>query len=232
MTAKSKNPARILIADDHPIMRHSLVRLLGSQPDLMCCGESSSGAETLRLAEKLRPDLIILDLRLKKVDGLELIKNLLARVAGLKILVVSEHEQPLFAERALRAGALGYLVKDASAEALLAAIHAVLAGNLHLSENITRKLLQRVVSANSDGDALSTLSDRQLHVLYLLGSGLSTRDIANSLNVSFKTVETHRENLKRRLKLKTASELIRFASLVIQSDLDGSPSPAVQSSTA
>src|SRR5258706_3717540 len=105
MTAKSKNPARILIADDHPIMRHSLVRLLGSQPDLMCCGESSSRAERLRLAENLRPDLIILDLRLKKCDGLELLTNLFAPVAALEILDVLEHRQHRFSARALPAGA-------------------------------------------------------------------------------------------------------------------------------
>jgi DNA-binding NarL/FixJ family response regulator len=232
MKALVNKSARVLIADDHPIMRNGLAQLLTTQNEMICCGESSTGAETLRLVEELKPDLLILDLRLKNGDGLELIKSLCARIEHLKILVISEHEQPLFAERALRAGALGYLVKDASAEAVLAAIRAVLAGNMHLSENIARRLLQGVVSTNSGSNLLASLSDRQLHVLYLLGCGLSTREISNALNVSFKTVETHRENLKRRLKVRTASELLHLATSMTQGDLLGLPQKSLDSVAA
>jgi Response regulator containing a CheY-like receiver domain and an HTH DNA-binding domain len=153
-----------------------------------------------------------------------LIKNLRARVTCLKILVLSEYEHPLFAERALRAGALGYIAKDSSAEGVIAAIRSVLAGDLHLTESMATRLLRGVVSTDAETSGVSSLSDRQLHVLYLLGAGLSTREIAGASSLSFKTVETHRENLKRKLGLRTASELLRFAYSVAETKL--SPEPA------
>lgn len=216
-------PLRVMIADDHPLMRHGLRRLVESQKDLVCCGECGIGPATLSMAAESRPDLLVIDLRLKKVDGLELIKSLIARISGIKILIISEHQQSVFAERALRAGALGYVEKDANAQALLVAMRAVLAGKLHLSERIAKALLAGVVAPNGEDITivLSTVSDRQLQVLYLLGLGLSTREIATELKVSFKTVETHRENLKRRLKLRNASDLIHFAASFCHLDQEG-----------
>jgi len=204
---------RILVADDHPLVRNGLVRLLNQQPDLVCCGEASSVTEAQKAVAHLRPNLILLDLRLKSGDGLELIKSLIAQFPNVLILVISQHNEHLFVERALRAGARGYLLKDQAADEVLEAIRTVIAGEIYLSSALTALMLSRILGKPVDraADCLELLTDRELHVLHLLGSGLSTREIAAELNLSFKTIETHRENIKSKLELQNAAELVHFA---------------------
>jgi DNA-binding NarL/FixJ family response regulator len=219
--AKSK----ILVVDDHPMVRDGLRRLISQQADLECCGEAGTASDTLESVTRLKPDLVILDLRLKGGDGLELIKGLKAQQPELRILILSQYEAPIYVERALRAGALGYVVKAQAAEEILRAIHLVLAGEVYLSRTMAALLLRRFVGfgPKPTGEGIEPLTDRELHVLHLLGSGLSTRQIATELNLSFKTVETHRENIKRKLGLRGAAALIHFATQYTREQASNSP---------
>ena len=209
------------------MMRDGLIRLIELQDDLICCGEAGSVAETQAIMAKQKPDLAILDLRLKNADGLELIKSLKAQFPELKILVLSQYEGAVYAERVLRAGALGYLDKEQAAEEVLNAIHTVLGGSVYLTRGLAAILLRNFVGSPSKGprkDA-SPLTDRELHVLELLGSGMSTREIAGALNLSFKTVETHRENIKHKLGLRGAAALTRYASDWARQQAPAKPPP-------
>lgn len=204
---------RILVVDDHPLVRNGLVKLLSQQSDLVCCGEAGTVAETQSAAARLHPNLILLDLRLRSGDGLELIKSLTAQFPDSLILVLSQYDDRLFVERALRAGARGYLLKDQAAHEVLNAIRSVLAGEIYLSPALLSCMLRKLRDVpNEEPDArLELLTDRELHVLQLLGRGLSTRQIAIELNLNFKTIETHRENLKHKLELRNAPELVHYA---------------------
>jgi DNA-binding NarL/FixJ family response regulator len=205
--------ARILIADDHPLVRDGLALLISGQQDLSCCGQAGTVAETQIQVARLQPDLIILDLRLKGGDGMELIKILRAEHPAVRIMILSQHTGALYVERALRAGAVGYVSKEHAAEELLKAIHAVLAGEIYLERGMAALLLQRFVGtpAQAAPGGIEQLTDREMHVFHLLGAGRSTREIAADLNRSFKTVESHRENIKRKLQLRGAAELVNRA---------------------
>jgi DNA-binding NarL/FixJ family response regulator len=211
--SKEAAKARILIADDHPLVRDGLALLISGQHDLSCCGQAGTVAETQTLVAKLQPDLIILDLRLKGGDGMELIKVLKAEHPALRIMILSQHTGALYVERALRAGAVGYVSKEHAAEELLNAIHAVLAGEIYLERGMAALLLQRFVGTRAQAapGGIEQLTDREMHVFQLLGTGRSTREIAAELNRSFKTVESHRENIKRKLQLRGAAELVNRA---------------------
>ena len=206
--------ARILVVDDHPMMRGGLTQLINQQIDLVCCGEAGTVAEGQSAVARLKPDLVLLDLRLKEGDGLELIKALRSQFPGLRMLVLSQYEAPHYVERALRAGALGYVVKDQAAEEVLTAIRTVLAGEVYLTRTLAARLLNTFVGTlpGTPRAGVERLTDRELHVLHLLGAGMSTRKIAIELCLSFKTIETHRENIKRKLGLHGAAELIHYAS--------------------
>jgi DNA-binding NarL/FixJ family response regulator len=213
MIVAETSVARILVVDDHPMIREGLVRLISRQSDLACCGEAGTVAETLSGVAAQKPDLVILDLRLKGGDGLELIKSLKSQYPDLRILILSQYEAPLYAERALRAGALGYVVKEQAAEEVLTAVRTVLAGQVYLTRGMAALLLHKFVgvTGKSTQNGVQDLTDRELHVLHLLGAGLSTREIAAELKLSFKTIETHRENIKRKLGLPGAAALIHYA---------------------
>src|SRR5262249_22682059 len=184
--------ASILVVDDHPMVRDGLVRLISQQNDLVCCGEASTFAETLTAVARQKPDLIILDLRLKAQDGLELIKSLKSQHPHVRILVLSQYGAPIYIERAMRAGASGYVVKEQAAEEVLSAIRTVLAGEMYLTRGMAGLLLKKLLVPKSglSSPSAEPLTDRELHVLQLLGSGLSTREIASELHLSFKTIET------------------------------------------
>lgn len=205
--------SRILVVDDHPIVRSGLIRLIDLQEDLVCCGEASNAAEATACIAAKDPDLVILDLRLKGTDSLELIKELIFRFDRLRILVLSQYDTPIYVERALRAGARGYVLKDQAADDLLEAMRAVLTGEVYLSRAMAASLLHKMVriSKKASREGLDLLTDRELHVLRLLGSGRSTRAIAGELNLSFKTIESHRENIKLKLGLRDAAQLVHFA---------------------
>ena len=216
MVPAPRSPAkktRILVVDDHPMMRDGLIRLLSKQRDLICCGEAGTAAQAQSATAKHKPDLVILDLRLKGGDGLELIKSLKSQFEKLRILILSQYDEPQYIERALRAGALGYVIKEQAAEEVLAAIRTVLSGQVYLTRGMAALLLHKFVGAppKAPNSGTEPLTDRELHVLQLLGTGMSTREIAEELKLSFKTIETHRENMKRKLGLRGAVALVHYA---------------------
>lgn len=205
---------RILVVDDHPIVRQGLISLIEREANLEVCGEAEGMAEAIRAYRDTSPDLVIVDLSLKSGSGLELIKELHAQHPNLKALVVSTHEEQLFAERTLRAGAKGFVQKDQTAKQLSEAVHTVLDGRIYLSDRMSDQMLCRSIGGSNDGDAqtpIETLSDRELDVFEQIGKGITTKQIADNLNLSRKTIETYRENIKAKLRLNNASELTRHA---------------------
>ena len=210
---KNDRAMRLLVVDDHPIVRHGVVQLIEQEPGLEVVAQAGSADEALDLAESGDYDLAIIDVSLQGVSGLELVKQIRERGVETPILMMSMHDEAFYAERALRAGAQGYVMKQRATEDVATAIRKVLSGELYLSDELSAKLLRRAV----DGDVgpgqsgVSQLSDRELEVLQLLGQGVSTRDVADQLNLSVKTIESYRANIKRKLELKNAAELMRFA---------------------
>jgi len=212
LSAEHANPARILIIDDHPIVRRGLAGLINEADDLTVCGEADSLTQGLTQLRELKPSLALVDLSLGDGHGLELIKQ--ARAEGLttRLLVVSMMDESLYADRVLRAGAEGYLRKEEATDNIVTAIREVLIGKVYLSATATARVLNQV--ATKDGvekTPIETLSDRELEVFELLGSGLSSREIAERLELSVKTVETYREKIKAKLSLKNGTELTRHA---------------------
>ena len=211
-TARSRS-VKIVIVDDHPIVRERLAEVIRAEPDLVVCGEADSRSQAVAVIEDTAPDLLIVDLTLKDSSGLELIKDVQARAPRTMVLVVSMHDEALFAERCLRAGARGYLTKQEASRKVLTAIRKVLAGEVYLSEAIAQKVLGQVAGRPTPGEVrpLATLSDRELEVLGLLGHGLSTRQIAERLHLDSKTVETYRMRIKLKLGLDDANALLQYA---------------------
>jgi DNA-binding NarL/FixJ family response regulator len=207
-----KRRARILIVDDHPIVRRGLTQLIGSEPDLEVCAEAADAPDAMQKVAETHPDLVIVDISLQSGNGIELIKQIKAYDARVKMLVSSMHEESLYAERSLRAGAMGYVNKEAAPESLIEAIRQVLKGGVYLSGGMTARLLRRVVTGEDvQRYSVENLSDRELEVFELIGAGLATRQIAAKLHLSIKTIETHRENIKAKLALANSSELARRA---------------------
>ena len=209
----AKRASKILIVDDHPIVRHGLAKLINDEPDLEVCGEADSAGDALTMMESEAPDLLLVDISLGGTNGIELIKRVKASDPEMRVLVSSMHDESLYAERALRAGAMGYLNKGENRETLLGAIRQVLRGKLYLSPRMSERLLHRFVLNDQEPDrpAIESLSDRELEVFQLIGEGLTTRQIASRLHLSPKTIETYREHIKAKLNLENSSELIRAA---------------------
>lgn len=209
-------PARILVVDDHPVVRFGLREMLSHEPDLDVCGEAASASEALSLLDSLTPDVAIIDLSLRGTSGLELIKQIRNRRPEVKMLVSSMHDEALFAERALQAGAMGYVQKREAVDEIAGALRRVLEGKIYLSSEMTQRLLgktARVASGEKAAPVLgvASLSDRELEVFSLIGEALTTQQIAERLHLSVKTIESHRENIKRKLDLANTNELIRRA---------------------
>jgi DNA-binding NarL/FixJ family response regulator len=215
MPANSHTPqkSQVLLVDDHPLLRDALIRLIGTQPDLACAGVADNTVDAQRLVERAAPDLVILDLRLKNGDALDLIKTLRLEQPDVKVLVFSQYDELTFAERALRAGAAGYIMKENAADELLRAMRRVLSGDIYYSERVGARLVRQSLERKPDVslDAVARLTDRELQVLQLIGGSHSTRAIAEQLNLSVKTIESHRENIKSKLNLHNAAELHQFA---------------------
>lgn len=205
--------ARILVVDDHPLLREGMRNLIGEQDDLECCGEADSVADAKRVIEAKKPDLMLLDLRLKSGDSLDFIKCMKVEVPELRILVISQHDEMVFAERALRAGASGYVMKENATDDILAAIRCVLSGELYFSRRVGAEVVRRSLLTKSESTrtGVERLSDRELQVFQLIGTNYSTREIAQQFNLSIKTIETYRENIKQKLGLRDAGELVRYA---------------------
>jgi DNA-binding NarL/FixJ family response regulator len=205
---------KILVVDDHPLVRERVAELINQEPDLLVCGEAEDAHQALAAVAALRPDIAIVDITLKDTYGIELIKDIKNQFPRLPVLVLSMHEETLYAERALRAGARGYLNKQEATKKIIPAIRQVLGGQVYVSEKMASTLLQRVAGIRSlepGGSPLDALSDRELEVFQLLGDGKPVREIARSLHISVKTVEAHREHIKQKLNLKSSAELIRYA---------------------
>jgi len=204
---------RVLIVDDHPLVRESLTTLIHQQPDLSVCGEAGSQSEALSAIEQTRPDLAIIDISLGRGSGLDLIKDIKDRHPALKMLVLSMHDEGVYAERAVRAGAHGYVMKKESTRKVIDAIRQVMSGELFLNAEIMASLAKRFVSGRPPIGALTVdeLSDRELEVFRLLGQGYETREIAQVLEVSIKTVQTYCARIKEKLRIRNGTELLREA---------------------
>jgi DNA-binding NarL/FixJ family response regulator len=210
---------RILIVDTQPLFRDGVRHCIERQKDLACCGEADSTASAQKAVDSLKPDLVIVDLRLKTEDGLELIRSLRAEHPALHILVLAQNDEMVFGDRALRAGAQGYLMKDQAAGELIAAIRAVLGGEIYLSQRLAGLMLKKLWRGDAGGDVAAILSARELQVFQMLGSGIGTRQVAHNLNLSIKTVETHREHIKTKLGLKDAAGLVHAATMWTQENV-------------
>jgi len=204
---------RIFLVEDHPVTREGFAQLINYQADLQVCGQAGSAAKALAGVDSQRPDLVIVDLSLAESNGLELIKDLKSRYASLPVLVLSTHDESLYSERALRAGARGYVMKQAPTSEVMAAIRVVLAGELYLSEGMRTKMVHKQVHGQSTPAqcGIESLSDRELEVFGLIGHGHPTTSIATQLHLSVSTVETHRAHIKEKLGLAHAMELVRHA---------------------
>ena len=205
--------AKVLIVDDHPIVREGLAELINREKDLAVCGQADSGCRGLEAIEALAPDVAIIDLSLDDINGLTLIKNLRSRGITIPVLVLSMHEESLYAERALRAGAQGYIMKREAPTRVITAIRKVLGGEVYLSDTMAARVMQRIVGipSRSSASPVSRLSDRELEVYAFIGQGLKTREIAAKLHLSVKTIETYREHIKEKIGLRNATELVQSA---------------------
>jgi DNA-binding NarL/FixJ family response regulator len=208
-----RNPReKILIVDDHPSVREGLALRISLHPDLEVCGEAESEVQALALVKQTSPDLVLVDISLKSGNGIELIKRIRAFDPTIKMLVISGFQESLYAERAFRAGALGYLNKQESNEKMIEAIRTVLSGERFLSPEISRRLINQALGASDvTKTPIENLTDRELEIFRMIGEGLNTSAIANQLFLSTHTIDTHRENIKRKLAVSTAAELSRAA---------------------
>jgi DNA-binding NarL/FixJ family response regulator len=219
--ASKRNPeqqgkARVVLVDDHAIVRQGLAELIDDQGDLTFAGEADSPPQAMKVLAEIKPDVVVIDITLNNGDGIELCHQVHECWPDLPILVLSMHDESLYAERALRAGALGYVMKQAPQETVMNAIRRVLNGETYLSEKMAARLLRsftgaRGAAADPEASPLERLSDRELQVFRLIGQGRSVKDIAEALFLSPKTVETHKEHIKQKLKLASSNDLLRYA---------------------
>ncbi|MGH8021036.1 MAG: response regulator [Opitutaceae bacterium] len=203
----------IFLVDDHPLVRQGLGQVIGAETDMAICGEAETAAKALSGIDAKKPDLVIVDISLRGNNGLELIKNIKAIHHNLPILVFSMHDETVYAQRALRAGARAYVMKQESADKIILAIRRIMSGDIYVSNRVADQVLHQLVSGGGDpaGSPVDRLSDRELEVIQLIGRGLSTREIAGSLNLSVKTIESHRAHIKEKLNLRNATELVQFS---------------------
>ncbi|HTD86306.1 MAG TPA: response regulator transcription factor [Candidatus Binatia bacterium] len=209
-----KGKARVLLVDDHPILRKGLAQMINMEQDMTVCGEAEEAGKAFELVGTLQPDVAVVDISLKTGNGIELVKNVKARYPELPILVLSMHDESLYAERALRAGSLGYIMKEEATEQVLVAIRRVLKGEIFLSEKMKSRMLQQLTTGGRNKVVVSpieNLTDRELEVFRLIGEGRSTRQIAGELHLSVRTVEAYREYIKSKLNLRNATELVQHA---------------------
>jgi DNA-binding NarL/FixJ family response regulator len=212
MAAKEEK-RRILLVDDHPIVRQGLGELIDAEKDLAVCGTAESMNAALEQMPTLKPDLVVVDISLRGSNGIELLKNIKVRYPKMKVLMLSMHDEGLYAVRALRAGASGYIMKQEATDKVIEAARKVLSGEIYLSDKMEKKMMQQLVGGRTarTGSPLEDLSDRELEVFNLIGQGKGTRQIAEELHLSIKTIESHRAHIKEKLGLKSATELVQHA---------------------
>ena len=216
MNHQSSAKHRVLLVDDHPVVRQGLTLLINREPDLEVCGEAERAPDAWDAIHKLKPDIVILDLSLDGPDGLDLLKNIRAEDAALPVLILSMHDESLYAERVLRAGAQGYITKQEATERVLVALRRILQGGIYLSDRMSSRLLNQFFRPGTrpngqPASSVESLSDRELEIFRLIGAGHTTRQIAQELNLSVKTVEAHQAHIKDKLSLKNARELLQHA---------------------
>lgn len=206
-------PKKLLIVDDHPVFRHGISQLIAGLREVTICGEAENAQSALEAMRRLNPDMVLMDVTMPGANGIEVIKLMLAERPNLQILMVSMHDETLYALRALRAGAKGYVMKQQAMENVLDALRKVISGGIYVSPQFSEKLVFRAVhgSHSEIGIPVDKLSDRELEVLQLFGHGKSTREVAESLHLSVKTIETHRAHIKDKLGFKDADEMKSFA---------------------
>jgi DNA-binding NarL/FixJ family response regulator len=212
-TVAKNGKSRVFVVDDHPIVRQGLVLLINQQPDLAVCGEASEAHSALRGIAATAPDILILDISLSGPDGLEVLKSVRACDAAVPVLILSMHEESIYAERALRAGANGYIMKQEATETVLVALRRILNHEIYVSDPVAKKMLRRFISGSAaeKQSPVAELTDRELEVFRLIGEGHGTRQIAEELHLSVKTVESYQAHIKDKLSLRSARELIQHA---------------------
>jgi DNA-binding NarL/FixJ family response regulator len=212
-TATATAKARVILVEDHPVVRHGLANLIDDEPDLTVVGGAESAEQASKLISQLKPHVVIIDIALGESSGLDLIKQLHGTWPDLPILALSMHDEALYAERAIRAGAKGYVMKKEAMDKVMTAIRRVLAGEIFLSERMASRVVHKFIhpGGNKSGSPVETLSDREFEVFSLISQGIGPTEIAGRLNVSVKTIETHREHVKQKLGLKSGAELTRYA---------------------
>jgi DNA-binding NarL/FixJ family response regulator len=204
---------RVLLVDDHPIVRQGLALLIDREADLSVCGEADGAHSAFHAIETLRPDIVLLDISLNGPDGLEVLKEMRMKSGSLPVLILSMHDESIYAERAMRAGANGYIMKQEATEKVLIAIRRILQGDVYLSDRLTTTMLQQYVrgGAHTKSSPLLNLTDRELEVFRLIGEGHGTRQIADELHLSVKTIESYQAHIKEKLALRNARELVQHA---------------------
>jgi len=217
ITYKSQSPdvakRRILVVDDHPIVRQGLALLINREPDLVVCGEAEEAAGAMHVLASARPDVLIVDISLNGPDGLDLLKNIRTTDPTLPVLILSMHDETIYAERALRAGANGYIMKQEATERVLVALRRILNGEIYVSDRIGNRMLKHYITGSGTlrNSSIADLSDRELEVFRLIGEGHGTRQIAEELHLSVKTVESYQAHIKEKLSLRSARELMQHA---------------------
>lgn len=217
-----KSKVRILLVDDHAVVRFGLGQMINRQDDMVVCGEEETASQALDAIGRLKPDLVVADISLKESSGLELMRNIKAQYPKMPMLVVSAHDESIYAEIAFRAGALGYLMKSEAVEKIINAIRRVLTGSIYVSETLAAKMLHKQIRGQTSAIASpsESLSDRELEVFQLIGRWKGTRQIAGELHLSVKTIEYYREQIKRKLGIKNATELTQAATAWLQKELN------------
>jgi len=205
--------SRVLVVDDHPIVRQGLTLLINRESDLTVCGEAEDAHTAMQSLNSTRPDILVVDISLHGPDGLDLLKNVRSRHPELPVLILSMHDESIYAERALRAGAQGYIMKQEATEKVLVALRRILSREIYVSERIANRMLHRYIGnpSASKPSSIADLTDRELEVFRLIGEGHSTRQIAEELHISVKTVESYQSHIKEKLSLRSARELVQHA---------------------
>jgi DNA-binding NarL/FixJ family response regulator len=211
--AKHKKVRRVLLVDDHPIVRQGLRRLIEQEEDLLVCGEAETAHDARAAIKELNPDVVIVDISLKQGDGIELVRDTRAHHPALALLVLSMHDEMIYAERMLSAGANGYIMKQAASDQLVVALRRVLERGIYVSEAVGNSMIRKFAAGGSyiSTNPIDRLSNRELQILHMIGKGLSTREAADTLNLSVKTVESHRQRIKRKLNLTSGAQLVQYA---------------------
>jgi DNA-binding NarL/FixJ family response regulator len=207
------NKRKVLIVDDHPVVRSGLTTLINHESDLCVCGETGEAQQALKLTTEIKPDVVIVDITLGDADGIELTKDIRARHPKLPVIVLSMHDESVFAERVLHAGARAYLMKDAVSEKIITAIRTVLSGEVYVSDIMAKKLLRKLAGNHVDAihSPINDLTDREFEVFRRIGQGYKSSRIAKCMNLSVKTVETYRARIKEKLDIASAAELLQYA---------------------